>query len=157
MGCLVMKRHVAMGIVFITLMYGIMGCAGYGKLRLQTGYGDEIDLEDLKRNWNDYAVYYTETRERDPSAVLFDPRGDERTVEKKGWNRIEDPDRLAEVLGWIEDTKFMPRLHQILGPDGELYGYLFSAWENEVVIRAADERTVRVSVREVPPLFYKGP
>jgi len=152
-----MTHHVMMGARLFSLLFLLAGCSGYGTLGLQTGYKGQVGLEELKENWNDYALYYSETRERNPSAILFDPKQDDRTVGEKGWYKIDDPALLSQVIGWIKDTKFMPRLHRILGPGGQFYGYLFSAWDNEVVIRAAGEKTVNVKIREVPALFYGGP
>ena len=142
--------------IFLVILF-IAGCSGYGKLRVQTGLGGELSLNDLKENWKDYHIYYTGVGPNDPSAVLFDPKGDARRIQKDRWKNIADSYLLEQVIGWIEDTKFMPKLHKILGPDNQVYGYLYSAWENNVVIKSKGEKVVKVSVSEVPPLFYGGP
>ncbi len=52
----------------------------YGKLRVQYGLDEKMTIQTLVERWQDYDVYYAGVHKQFASAVLFDPKDDERTL-----------------------------------------------------------------------------
>ena len=149
-------------LVFITsvLMVIITGCSGYGKLRLQSRFGDDVTIEKLKENFSDYTVYYAGYALDNPSGIMFDPKNDNRTLmPSERWTKLDDKESVIEVISWIkiQDSHYRyPRLYRILGPDDQFYGYLYSAWTH-VVTKVMDDKTLWVYDLPDPPHYEEGP
>lgn len=157
---LLMKRtrpYPLLGILLVFLsLAGISACSGgrsLGTLALEPKYSEDQTLERLQRDWESYHIYYIGRFEDSPSAVVFDPKDDNRVLRQSGWTEATDSETLRNVVGWVRNTQISPRLHQVLGPEGHFYGYLYSAWDNHVVVRQVDEHTLAVHVQQVPVQF----
>jgi len=157
---LLMKRtrpYPLLGILLVFLsLAGISACSGgrsLGTLALEPKYSEDQTLERLQRDWESYHIYYIGRFEDSPSAVVFDPKDDNRVLRQSGWTEATDSETLRNVVGWVRNTQISPRLHQVLGPEGHFYGYLYSAWDNHVVVRQMDEHTLAVHVQQVPVQF----
>jgi hypothetical protein len=147
-----------LGVILISLsLAGCAGLDGYGKLRLQPGGKDKITPEKLLENWKDYDIHYTGLSISKPSAVLFDPKGDDRTIQcHKWWVRIEDQETLKEVMSWLTfDNHFDPVVWRILGPGDEFYGYMYTWWNNPL-IKVVDEHTLYIDDLSMPPNYPGG-
>ena len=129
-----MKIYIHLALMAVVLMYIITGCSGYGKLRLQSRYGDDVTIEKLQENLPDYTVYYAGYAVNNPSGIMFDPKNNNRTLQTTDrWTQLDDKESVIEVISWIKtqnSSDFYPKLYRILGPDDQLYGYLFSAWNH---------------------------
>ncbi len=125
----------------IALILMLAGCASQGKLRLLPADETRITLPVLRQNWKDYLVYYS-TR-----VVAFDPIEGERTLEfGAGWIFIENSEKLAEILDRLQ---FAPRfdpgeIYEILGPEGDSYGFILFARGDLVSVRKVNAKTLRV-------------
>ena len=120
-----------------------------------------MTIQQLKEKWDDctiyYAGYYGRLSIKHPSAVMFDPKKDDRALLADKWTKVGDQETLSQLISSIQSHKAMyyPRLWRILGPDDQLYGYLFSAWDRvPVVIKVVDDRTMWVSNLPLPPYLY---
>jgi hypothetical protein len=153
-----MKRYTCPAVTVLSLIFLVSGCAwlrSYGKLRLQPRDEKKVTIQELKDNWHDYTIYYAGYYGiRQPSAVMFDPKKDDRALMGDMWTKVEDQETLSELISSIQCHKalYHPRLWKVLGPDDQLYGYLFSAWDSvPVVIRVVDDRTMWVHDVPLPP------
>jgi len=129
------------------LIFFISGClqfSNYGKLRLQSGKGERVTIEKLIESWQDYNVYYAGLHESSPSAVMFDPKQDTRTLVCDRWIKVGDQEKLADLIDWMwTDHVSYPRVRRILGPNNEFYGFMFTGWHH-VVAKLVGDRTMLV-------------
>jgi hypothetical protein len=150
------RHFIYSAIILIMAVFLMSGCAallkGYGKVRLATEYGDHMTIQKLQENWNDYNVYYAGISISNPAGIMFDPKDDGRELVSDRWIRVEDGKTVAEIISWIKTySQFYPRLHVILGPDNQLYGYVFYAWGYDyVVAKVIDDKTLYVYDLESP-------
>ncbi len=145
--------------VGLLLAFLISGCSwlkGYGKIRAQSGPGKRVTIQELRENWHDYTIYYAgyhgKLSIKHPSAVMFDPKKDDRVLVGDKWTKVDDQKTLSELISSIQSHKarYYPSLWRILGPDDQFYGYLFSAWHH-VPIKVVDEKTMWVYNLPRPP------
>jgi len=144
--------------VLISFMCGCSHFKSYGKLRQQSGDGKRVTIQDLKENWNDYIIYYAgyygSLSIKHPSAVMFDPRNDSKGLVGDKWTMVKDKHTLSELISSIQSQGsvggFYPRLWRVLGPDEQLYGFLFTAWDH-VVTKVIDDKIMWVYDLPSPP------
>jgi hypothetical protein len=121
----------------------------------------------LEKNWRDYTVYYRGVHAGLASGVLFDPKGDDRTLAdtRKPWestggrwvevtkneeaNTEKEIARLINAIRVQRWGQFYARLYRIMGPDGDFYGYLYTAWNRAVI--SSDNGTFTVLIYDDPP------
>ncbi len=141
----------------LVAIFAVSGCSGYGKLRLQEQGKDKVTPEHLARNWKEYNIYFAGISYNKPSALLFDPRGDSKTLQvHPWWERVEDEGTLHEILKWMEFRKdFDPVVWRILGPKGDFFGYMYTAW-NHARMKVVDENTLWVDQLSMPPDYAPG-
>ena len=114
------------GAVLILLISGCALFAGYGKTRLQPRGPEQVTIEQLERQWEDYTIHYAGMAVNNPAAIMFDRKDDDRTLIGDRWTKVEDQETLSELIEWIKAyQRFYPRVWRILGPDDHLYGYLY--------------------------------
>ena len=127
------------GLVSLSFLYG---CPRYGSVQLLSNGGQTVTVRELIESWQDYVVYYTGWPGDYPVAMIFDPKGEDRTLICEAWIQILDEERLDRVIDRIK-TRYEPRLYKILGPDGQFFGYLFSGTGN-LYLKSVDAGTMRV-------------
>jgi hypothetical protein len=155
-------NHVIYSLIILILTATLMpGCAwikGYGKVRLFSEYGDDMSIQKLQENWDDYHVYYAGYSPGVPAAIMFDPKNDGRKLVGDRWTKVEDGKTVSEIISWIKTyTQFHPSLHVILGPDNQLYGYVFYPWlADNITAKLIDDRTLYVYEVE-SPVYIDGP
>ena len=135
-------------------------CSGYGRLSLVSGHGkDPIMVEKLVENSGDYVVHYSGYAVNNPSGIMFDPKTDDRTlVPSERWIKIKNSETVSEVVDWIKIHDYPwydPKLYQIIGPNKDLYGYLFTGWQH-VKLEAMENGKLFVYDLRSPPQYY-GP
>jgi hypothetical protein len=155
-----MKKDIYFAVIVSILVFFMSGCSwykSYGKLRLQSGPGHRVTIQELRESWRDYTIHYAGMSVQHPSAIMFDPKKDGRTLASDKWIKVEDEETLSELISWIQlNPEFYPRLQRILGPDDQFYGYFYSAWDH-VLIKVFDERTLWVYDLPIPPdIYYDG-
>lgn len=113
-----------------------------------------VTVQDLVKNWEAYSIYYAGISDDTPTAILFDPKNDDKALAGKRWEKVEDQKLLTSMIDFVERyTQFDPRLYGIVGPDQQVYGYVFSP-TNEVYMKVADGKTIYVYDIESP--LYKN-
>jgi len=149
------KKYLVITVISVILAFFLYGCLqfeSYARLRLQSINGDMVTPQTLKDKWQDYTIYYTGPGVQNPSAILFDPKNDNKTIVNNGWIKVEDQETLSELILWIQfDIHFEPKLWRILGPDNQFYGYIYSYWQH-VYMKILDEKTLWVDDLPLPPL-----
>lgn len=156
------SKFITYSVIVILMMVSLVpSCAwlkGYGKVRLSTEYGDDMTIQKLQENRDDYHVYYAGTSINNPSAIMFDPINDGRELVGDRWTRVKDGKTVSEIISWIKTyTQFHPQLHVLLGPDNQLYGYIFYAGGYDyVVAKMIDDRTLYVYDLE-SPVYINAP
>jgi hypothetical protein len=145
--------YIRLGCAAILLMsLTITGCGVYGKLQPAD---PSATLSELVRNWRDYDVYYAGPRRENPSAILFDPRGDDRSIASNGWTLVKGEEEISRLVASIGSNVRRPRLQNILGPDGQVYGLVYST-RDFLEIRLLEPNRVYVEAPALPPISY-GP
>lgn len=154
-----MKEYCHVAVIALFFMTFIMGCSwlkSYGKLRIQSGPGKKVAIEELIEQWQSYDVYYAGLSLENPSAIMFDPKGDGQKLVSDKWIAVKNRQELSTLVNWIDaNIPFSPVLWRVLGPDSQFYGYMYSAW-NHVLIKVVDESTLWVDDLPLPPTDY-GP
>jgi hypothetical protein len=152
-------NHVTYSVIILVMsVFLLSGCAwlkGYGKVRLATEYGDGMTIQKLQENWTHYYVSYAGISVSNPAGIMFDPKDDGRKLVGDRWTRVEDGKTISEIISWIKTyIQFYPRLHVILGPDNQLFGYIYYAWGYDyVVTKVIDDHTLYVYDLESPNYF----
>ena len=149
-----MKKHFGAVLVLAGLVLAIYGCASYGGARSQMVYGNRITVQGLVKDWQDYTVYFTGHGRGHPSAVLFEPKDDDRVILADRWWKVETYEILTDLVDSIQRqlpiAYYYPRLLELLGPDNHRYGYVFTSWDH-VVAKLIDDRTLVVYDLPLPP------
>ncbi len=131
----------------------ISGCAGwpkhYGKLKSLPKQG-EVTIGDLVNNWEDYHIYYTGLDAKSPLGVVFNPKNKDSILLGDMWKKVLHQKDLITITEWIYPyTYYEPWLSEILGPDGQFFGYLYHSY-GPVVLKMVDDRKIYVYNLEEP-------
>ena len=147
------KKNVCLVLISFLVLLLFGGCATLrsgGVSSVIGPHGETITLQELKRNWDAYDIYYAGVSDDGPNALFFDPKNDGKTLSGKTWEKVEDRELLPGMIDFIRNlNEFDPRLYSIVGPDHQVYGYVFSP-TNEVYLKVIDGKTIYVYYVESP-------
>ncbi len=147
------NRKIVFLIATITLLFLISGCAigNYGRITREYASEGGLSIEVLQGNWQDYDVFYAGIAKDNPRGILFDPKKDDKNLTGDRWVELLDEEGISTVILWLEnnDPKFRPYLYRLIGPDQQVYGYVYTA-TNNVVSKAIDDKTLYVFDLELP-------
>jgi len=166
-GNIEMKKSIYPAIIVLIFAFLVSGCSwlkSYGKLSSQYGPGEEVTIQELEENWEDYTIsyagYHGSFSIKHPSAIMFDPKKDNRDLIGDKWTLVENQRTLSKLISSIQAQErwggYYPRLWRILGSDDQFYGYLFSGWYH-VVMKMLDDRTMYVNDLPFPPYLAPVP
>jgi len=114
----------------ILLLLG--GCAGLGSSSQAppSSLNKDISLQELKKNYQNYTVYYSGAR-HNPSAILFVPRKSDFKLQLHwAWYQVEQLALLHRLIDTIEEI--YPRLYVLLAPQAphresrEILAYIYT-------------------------------
>ena len=152
-------RYIYIAVFGLLSLILISGCSGYGSIRHESGYANGITIQELVKNSGDYNVYYSGYAVNNPSGIMFDPKNDDKTLTPSDWwVKIDSEGDVSEVVSWIDIHDYpwyYADLHRIIGPDGELYGFVYTGWY-EITAKATGNNTLLVYDLPDPPQYY-GP
>ncbi|MEW6666824.1 MAG: hypothetical protein AB1512_16605 [Thermodesulfobacteriota bacterium] len=139
----------------ILMVFPFSGCAGlspYGKLYLTADGKDRVTIEQLVERWQDYDVYWAGVSTHRPSAVLFDPKADDRVLQvHHWWVKLDRKETLLDLVKWLQfDMDYDPEVRMVLSPDDRLFGYMYTAWHYARIL-VKDEKTLWVDDLSMPP------
>lgn len=142
---------------FFILITIVLGCAAVmPSFRLKTVPRSEqkAALEDLAKNWQSYDVY-SDGPVNSTSALIFDPKEDDRRLLGYQYVRVETGKNLRAALTWIDYyIQFDPRLYKVFDETGAFYGYVFIALHSPSP-RRVDEKTLMLP-KHISPLHWGG-
>lgn len=142
-----LKTSVGLHVVLVFLISMSFACSAlnrYGKLRLARP--DEMTIEELRKNWDRYEIYWAGHTLEFPAAIMFDPKDNGTKLISDAWEPVETQETLSKLVHnlWIDIQHYLyPKVQKILSPDNRLYGYMYTAWQH-AVIKVVDEDTMWV-------------
>lgn len=152
-----MKKYINISVSSILVLI-FLGCASwqenYGKVKTIPKSHGNVTIQDLIDQWDNYNIYYSDDYDgnnvRSALGVMFDPKDSETQLVGDLWKPIRDKKTLIEATEWIyPTTQYEPRLNEILGPDGRLYGYLYYSY-GSVFLKKIDDNKMYVLNLEKP-------
>jgi hypothetical protein len=142
--------------VSLTLMFILAGCAtsgNWGKLRAEYRHGD-MTIQKLVDNWQDYKILYAGLSVKSPAAIMFDPKEDDKIVLGDKWMEVKTKKDVSDIVMWLRaETGFPSALYRILGPNDELFGYVYTGQFENIHIKVDDAKTLRLMELMLPPGF----
>lgn len=128
--------------VFAALsFFGCMEPGKYGRLGIAE---PDMTIEQLVKHWQDYRVSYAGVNRTQPTALLFDPKGDDRVLTlHRFWGSVNSQDELSEVIQWMRPSSTRVVLYKIMGPGNQVFGYLYT-FITPPTIKVVDDKTLWV-------------
>ena len=120
----------------------LSGFASYGSIR-PTQAQDQT-IETLTKQWMDYTVCWTGLNEGEPTAIVFDPRAEGRSLTGDRWYKVESQESLSKMIDWLKfNHLYYPHLWRIVGSDGQFFGYIYTGYR-QFAMKLVDEKTMKV-------------
>jgi hypothetical protein len=111
-------------------------------------------IKKLIEDFQGYDVYFSGTK-GEPTALLFDPRAEDKTLLAKDWGKVESQKELEKYVAWIRTSPASGWTYAILAPDGRFFGYLYTGRQNGVVVKVVDDKTLQAyGIRFLSELGY---
>jgi hypothetical protein len=118
------------------------GCANSALLRVQSGSDTKVFLKNIEERYDKYIIHALEWPVDEVSVIVFDPKDDNNTIETDGWTKVTSREQFSELLKRL-DRLFLKQHFKILGPKGDLYGYMLGRKEF-MWIKTIDENTLKL-------------
>ena len=126
-----MIRDKWMYLPILIVLFFTFACAkprGAPKFEAVSQRNTAATLDDLKTNWTRYSISYGGGSVGLASALIFDPKDDDRNLVGEGYIDVKDKETLERVISVIESyITFTPTLYNFFGPDGDFFGVVFTA------------------------------
>ena len=137
-----MKTKSILGVIILLTAALLCGCATYGTHRRMLA--QDKTIETLAKNWQDYAVYWRGISMDEPTGIMFSLRTGPKALTGERWQKVESEESLLKMIGWLKfNTLYPPFLWGIVGPDGQICGYIYTGY-SRFVVRSLDEKTMEV-------------
>ena len=108
---------------FMVLFF--FGCPAPGQYGRLGAAGPDMTIEKLVKHWEEYHVSYAGVNRTQPTALLFDPKGDDLVITlHQYWASVDTEAELSEVIRWLQPSGGRVALYKILGPGQQVFGYL---------------------------------
>lgn len=120
----------------------ISACASSGLLRVQSGSDTKVFLKDIEESYDKYVIHALEWPLDEVSVIVFDPKDDNNTIETDGWTKVASQEQFSELMKRL-DRLFLKQHFKILGPKGDLYGYMLGG-KDFMWIKTIDENTLKL-------------
>jgi hypothetical protein len=144
----VIRAYLYYSLIAVILMTVFFSCShtkNFGKLRMQPATGKEVTLGKLWDDWTEFDIFFTGLHENHPTAIVFDPIEDDKTLTGEPWTQIRDQYDLWDRFRWMDRAFFYNDfvLYEILDADNQLYGYIYTSTAS-VWVKKIDEKTMWV-------------
>lgn len=145
------KRFIYVALMGLIWALFISGCANQGRLRVQPRSGIAAAVEDIRENYDEFVIHANEWPAGEVSAIVFDPKGDNRTIQNDGWTKVTSREQLSKL---VERSKrnIYRQLFKIYGPNDEYFGYLLGG-QQYVFFKTIDANTLKVVSTNWTPDF----
>jgi hypothetical protein len=132
----------------------------YGRLKMVSKSQNNVTIQDLINNWEDYNIYFSDKYDdydpRKALGIMFDPKNNDTNLVGDRWKRIKSQKDLIVATQWIyPNTRLDPKLYEILGPDGRVYGYLYYSY-GSTTFKLVDDNTMYVLGLDDPANYGPG-
>ena len=132
------KSAINLSWLFIVLVIlSLIGCASGTRGNLKRV--QQPTETELKQDWQNYTVYY-----RHSLAFVYKIKKDQKIVLDKRWVKISSEDMMAKAK--ILDSTWVK---EIIGNNGEMFGYLVHRYHDLANVKIIDEKTVQLYYRYV--------
>jgi hypothetical protein len=144
-----LKQRVFLFLVIVLLAMAPLGCAGFAKLQSEDWSAQASLIPDLLVKWESYRIHAVIWPGNKIVALVFDLKSDDRTILADGWTKVDTYPDLASLVEWLQAGQ-APVLFRVLGPDGSLFGYLYTSLPG-VQTQVIDARTILFYPVKPPP------
>ncbi|MBW2000049.1 MAG: hypothetical protein JRJ29_19075 [Deltaproteobacteria bacterium] len=122
---------IALGVALLLLSACVSAGPGErARVVAQSGKtGNKVTIQQLQENWQDYFIHYSGVKITQPVGILFDPKGDGKTIKVGSWwGKVEDRKRLRTAVEWMNarSSASFPQVSLILGPNEQVFGYVYT-------------------------------
>ena len=138
------KKFGALAMIVLVSVLLISGCAVHSILETQSRQNMELTIKGIENNPDQYTIHAYQWPPGEVSAIVFDKKGDSRSIQNDGWTRVSSREQLSKVINQSRRNKYR-RFFKIVGPDGYLYGYLLGG-QQYVWIEAVGASTLKLYV-----------
>ena len=145
------RRFVYLAVVGLIAMLFTSACASSGILRVQSGSQANTFLNDIEKNYDKYIIHANEWPADEVSAIVFDPKDDNKTIETDGWTKVTSQEHLSKLIKRSNRLIFR-QFFEIVGPNGDFYGHLLGG-KQYVFIKTVDDTTLRLVSTNWEPTF----
>lgn len=136
-----MKR-ISTTLLFVFIAVPFFGCTAPGKYGHLSMAGSDMTIEQLVKHWEDYQVSYAGVNRTQPTALLFDPKGDDLAITlHRYWASVNTKAELSEIMRWMQPPGARIVLYNILDPGDRVFGYLYML-TSPPLIKCVDDRTL---------------
>ena len=137
------KRFICVALMVLIWALFISGCANQGRLRTQPKSGIAAAVEDIKENYDEFVIHANEWPAGEVSAIVFDPRRDNRRIENDGWTEVTSKEQLSKLVDRSKRNIYR-QFFKIYGPNDQFFGYLLGG-ERYVFFQTIDTNTLKVN------------
>lgn len=127
-----------LGLIWVVFL----GCASSGRLRVESGSDTKVFLKDIEQDYDKYIIYANEWPTDEVSAIVFDPKDDNKTIETDGWTKVTSQEQLSRLIK-RSDRLIFRQFFKIVGPNDDFYGYLLGG-QQYVWIKTVDDNTLKL-------------
>jgi hypothetical protein len=133
----------------MTLLFFTVQCVtqaeNMGQVRSQPKGENEMTIQRLQENWQDYIIYKDGPFGGVSVAVMFDPKNDDKTLATHRWVEIKDKKTLSDAVGWIKTKtgQEIPRVSRIMGPNDQLFGYVYT-YNEQIPLHVINDKKIFV-------------
>ena len=145
------KRFIYLAVMGLISVLFISGCPSQGRLRVQYRSDTAVAMKDIQENHDKYIIHANEWPAGEVSAMVFDLKGDNRTIENDGWTKVTSKEQLSKLIDRSRRNIYR-QFFKILGPNEEFYGYLLGG-ARYVWIQTVDANTLKVNSTNWVPDF----
>jgi hypothetical protein len=145
------KRFINAAVTGLIGVLFIFGCANQGRLRALPRSGIAAAMEDIKENYDEFVIHANEWPAGEVSAIVFDPRSDNRTIQNDGWTEVTSRAQLSKLVERSKRNRYL-QFFKIYGPNDQFFGYLLGG-ARYVFFQTIDTNTLKVVSTNWSPDF----
>lgn len=132
-----------------------MGMAGLGRLDAARSDGGMMTIQALRDSWTDYNIYYSGYYAENATSIIFERKDDQRTIRlsETSWTKVADHRTLTVTINsMVANNDFTARVWNVIGPDSQSYGYLYTGWQFATVHSVGENELTITGI----PASYDG-
>ncbi len=138
-------------IIILILFLLIAGCTGsYGRIVKQPDNTPKVTIDDLKQSWNDYYIYSGSRDGVRPSALMFDPKDNGKTLTGDSWIKIDEEHKFLDALRIVNIVSSNAQVALIKGQDGKTFGFMYYPPFLHVPVKIIDTNTLYIMALPQP-------